>query len=220
MKKKYVLFDLDGTLTDSQDGILNAIEYALKHYGIAVEDRSTLRPFLGPPLTDSMREHFGFGTEQALEAVRIFREYYNTTGLFENRVYPGIEAMLGDLQANGYRLFVATSKPEQIARRILEHFGLDGYFDYIGGATPDDSRVKKGDVIGYVLKEAGIENPVEAVMVGDRMHDVLGAKQNGMETIGVLFGYGDREELTRAGAEYLAATADEIGKLLKTGTVV
>lgn len=220
MEKKYVLFDLDGTLTDSQDGILNAIEYALKHYGIAVEDRSTLRPFLGPPLTDSMREHFGFGTEQALEAVGIFREYYNTTGLFENRVYPGIEAMLRDLQANGYRLFVATSKPEQIARRILEHFGLDGYFDYIGGATPDDSRVKKGDVIGYVLKEAGIENPVEAVMVGDRMHDVLGAKQNGMETIGVLFGYGDQEELTGAGAEYLAETADEIGKLLKTGTVV
>lgn len=214
MKKKYVLFDLDGTLTDSQDGILSAIEYALKYYGMPVEDRSVLRPFLGPPLADSMQQYCGFGPEKAFEAVEKFREYYNVKGLFENRPYPGIEDMLKSLREKGHHLFVATSKPEETARRILEHFGLDGYFDYIGGATPDDSRVKKGDVVGYVLETAQIGNREEAVMVGDRKHDVMGAKENGLESIGVLYGYGDREELSQAGADHLAETVEDIAFFL------
>ena len=214
MKKKYILFDLDGTLTDSQEGILNSIEYALKHYGIVVEDRSALRPFLGPPLTDSMRQYCGFDGEKAFAAVEKFREYYNTKGLFENRVYAGVEDMLKSLKAKEHRLFVATSKPEETARRILEHFQLNHYFEYIGGATADDSRVKKADVVSYVLETARISDREAAVMVGDRRHDVMGAKQNGLQSVGVLYGYGDREELQTAGADYLAETPAEILRIL------
>ena len=214
MKKKYVLFDLDGTLTDSQDGILNAIEYALDYYGIEVKDRNTLRPFLGPPLADSMQKYCGLDPDKAFEAVVKFREYYNTKGLFENRLYPGIERLLQTLQEKGCRLFVATSKPEQTAQEILAHFKLDGYFDYIGGATPDESRVKKEDVVRYVLKTAGILDGREAVMVGDRKHDVIGARRNGLESVGVLYGYGDRQELMEAGADYLAETVEEVAYFL------
>lgn len=216
MEKKYVLFDLDGTLTDSQDGILNAIEYALAHYGITVADRSSLRPFLGPPLSDSMRRYYGFGEEQAVEAVEIFREYYNVKGMFENRVYPGVEDMLKALQARGCKLFVATSKPEQVARDILGHFGLAGYFLFIGGATPDDSRVKKGDVVRYVLENAGVADHSQAIMVGDREHDVLGAKENGLESIGALYGYGSREELLKAGVDYLADSTEALAALFRS----
>lgn len=214
MKKKYVLFDLDGTLTDSQDGIMNAIEYALESYGIRVKDRDSLRPFLGPPLSESMQKYCGFDSVKAVEAVEKFREHYNTKGKFENKVYPGVESMLKAVQGAGCRLYVATSKPEQVAREILEHFGLAGYFDYIGGATPDDSRVKKSDVVRYVMETAGISKPDEAVMVGDRKHDILGAKENGLEAVGVLYGYGDRQELEAAGADYLAEQAEEIIRFL------
>lgn len=214
MKKKYILFDLDGTLTDSQDGIMNAIEYSLKTYGITVQDRNSLRPFLGPPLSESMQKYYGFDRIKAVEAVERFREYYNTRGLFENRVYPGVETMLKTVRDAGCRLFVATSKPEQVAQEILEHFGLAEYFDYIGGATPDDSRVKKADVVRYVLDMAKIARPLEAVMVGDRKHDILGARQNGLESVGVLYGYGDRQELEEAGADYLAEQATDIAKFL------
>lgn len=214
MKKKYVLFDLDGTLTDSQDGIMNAIEYALEYYGIQVKKRDSLRPFLGPPLSESMQKYCGFDRVKAVEAVEKFREYYNTRGKFENKVYPGVESMLKAVQETGCRLYVATSKPEEIAREILEHFGLAGYFDYIGGATSDDSRVKKSDVVRYVMDEAGIDRPDEAVMVGDRKHDILGAKENSLEAVGVLYGYGDRQELEAAGADYLAEQAEEIIRFL------
>lgn len=214
MKKKYVLFDLDGTLTDSQDGIMNAIEYALEYYGIQVKERDSLRPFLGPPLSESMQKYCGFDRVKAVEAVEKFREYYNTRGKFENKVYPGVESMLKAVQETGCRLYVATSKPEEIAREILEHFGLAGYFDYIGGATSDDSRVKKSDVVRYVMDEAGIDRPDEAVMVGDRKHDIVGAKENGLEAVGVLYGYGDRQELEAAGADYLAEQAEEIIRFL------
>lgn len=214
MKKKYILFDLDGTLTDSQDGIMNAIEYSLKTYGITVQDRNSLRPFLGPPLSESMQKYYGFDRIKAVEAVERFREYYNTRGLFENRIYPGVETMLKTVRDAGCRLFVATSKPEQVAQEILEHFGLAEYFDYIGGATPDDSRVKKADVVRYVLDTAKIARPLEAVMVGDRKHDILGARQNGLESVGVLYGYGDRQELEEAGADYLAEQAADIAKFL------
>lgn len=214
MKKKYVLFDLDGTLTDSQDGIMNAIEYALEYYGIQVKERDSLRPFLGPPLSESMQKYCGFDRVKAVEAVEKFREYYNTRGKFENKVYPGVESMLKAVQETGCRLYVATSKPEEIAREILEHFGLAGYFDYIGGATSDDSRVKKSDVVRYVMDKAGIDRPDEAVMVGDRKHDILGAKENSLEAVGVLYGYGDRQELEAAGADYLAEQAEEIIRFL------
>lgn len=217
MKKKYVLFDLDGTLTDSQPGIINAILYALKAYGITVEDKDTLRPFLGPPLTDSFETYFGFDRRTALEAVEIFREYYNEKGKFENRVYPGVPGMLDKLREEGFCLFVATSKPETTAREILEHFDLASRFGFIGGATMSEDRVKKADVIRYVLEENAIRERSEVVMVGDRSHDVLGAKENGIACVGVLYGYGDRRELEDAGACCLAETAEDIVRIISPG---
>lgn len=208
--KKYVLFDLDGTLTDSRAGILNSIEYMLEYYGIHVEDRAQLQPWLGPPLKDSLMKYYGFSREKALEGVGKYREYFDRQGIFENRVYPGIEDMLRTLRDMGCRLLVATSKPEVAARRVLEHFRLDSYFTFIGGATLDDSRVSKGDVIRYVLDTADIRLPQEAVMAGDREYDVKGAKAHGLEVIGVLYGYGSREELGQAGADFLAETPGDI----------
>lgn len=215
MKKMYVLFDLDGTLTDSQEGIMNSILYMLDFYGIQVEDRARLRPWLGPPLKDSLMKYYDFPEEKALEGVVKYREYFDEKGIFENQVYPGIEKLLNELSTSGYRLCLATSKPELAARRIMEHFDLAKYFTFIGGASQDDSRVKKADVIRYVLDTCGITDMDRAVMVGDREHDVIGAKKNGLETIGVLFGYGSREELEKAGAEYIAETAEEIKKYLQ-----
>lgn len=213
MRKQYVLFDLDGTLTDSQDGILNSIEYALHHFGIVV-DRTALRPWLGPPLVDSLMKYHGFGREQALEGVKKFREYFDVKGIFENRVYDGIEALLARLQAEGYILMTATSKPEVAARRIADHFNLTRYFTFIGGASLDDSRVRKADVIRYVLETNQIDDLASVMMVGDRENDILGAKQNGLESIGVLYGYGDRDELEAAGADHIAETVEDIVRFL------
>lgn len=214
MRKKYVLFDLDGTLTDSQAGIMNSIEYALRYFDIRVEDRSALRPWLGPPLTDSLKKYHGFDREQALEGVKKYREYFDEKGIFENKVYPGIEALLEKLRDQGQILIMATSKPETAARRIADHFDLAKYFTFIGGATLDDSRVHKGDVIRYVLEANHIEDLSAAIMVGDRENDILGAKQNGLESIGVLYGYGSRNELAAAGADYIAETVEDIARLL------
>lgn len=213
--KKYILFDLDGTLTDSQDGIINSIEYMLEFYGIHVTDRESLRPWLGPPLKDSLMKYYGFTREKALEAVDRYREYFDRQGIFENRVYDGVEDLLKELKAKGCRLFVATSKPETAARRVLAHFRLDSWFTYIGGATLNDSRVAKGDVICYVLKTNGITDLDQVLMVGDREHDMIGAKQNGLAAAGVLYGYGSREELMDAGADYIAETPGEIADFLE-----
>ncbi len=215
MNIKYILFDLDGTLTDSREGIVNSIEYMLGAYGISVKDRESLRPWLGPPLKESLMKYCGFEEKTALEGVGKYREYFDRQGIFENRVYPGIEEMLRCLKERGYVLLVATSKPETAAVRVLEHFGLAGYFDYIGGATLDDSRVKKSDVIRYVLEACGVKDVRQAVMVGDREHDVFGAKENGLEAIGVLYGYGSREELAMAGAGYIAETPKKLVQFLQ-----
>lgn len=210
MDKKYVLFDLDGTLTDSQRGIKNAIKYSLASFGITVEHDDQLHPWLGPPLADSLMKYCNFDQGKAMEGTLKFREYYNRRGYLENRVYPGIEELLRTLKRQEYRLMTATSKPEEAARRILRHFGLDQYFAYIGGATLDESRVRKADVIRYVLETNHITRLSEVIMVGDREHDVFGAKEIGLEVIGVLYGYGDREELEQAGADYFVETAADI----------
>lgn len=214
MKKKYVLFDLDGTLTDSQEGIMNSIEYALDSFGIQVEDRAALRPWLGPPLVDSLMKYHGFDREQALKGVEKYREYFDVKGIFENRVYDGMEALLSGLQAEGYVLMTATSKPEVAAKRITDHFGLTKYFTFVGGASLDDSRVHKGDVIRYVLESNQIQDLSEVMMVGDRENDIMGAKQNGLESIGVLYGYGSRDELEAAGADHIAETVEDIARYL------
>lgn len=210
----YVLFDLDGTLTDPGLGITNSVAYALKRWNIEVADRTSLYKFIGPPLQDSFAKYYGFSPEDALRAVEVYREYFREKGLYENEVYPGVEAMLKTLRNQGKTLIVATSKPEAFAIKILKHFKLDGYFTVIAGATMDSSRSKKGDVIAYALKEAGVADKSRAVMVGDREHDIFGAQENGLDSIGVLFGYGDLEEMEKAGATYIAPAVEDILKYI------
>ena len=209
--KKYLLFDLDGTLTDSGEGIINSVIYALNSYGIHTEDRKSLESFIGPPLADSFMKYYGFDEFQAKEAVSRYREYFSVKGLFENRVYPGIPQMLQTLREKGFVLMVATSKPEEYTSRILEHFDLTKYFDFLGGATMDGTRAKKADVIRYVLETTGLINNLEQVtMIGDRRDDILGARANGIRSIGVLYGFGTREELETAGADKIAETVENI----------
>lgn len=213
--KKYILFDLDGTLTDSQEGIINSVAYALKQFDIEVDDRNSLIPFIGPPLADSFQRFYGFDRQKALKAVDEYRVFFSDRGIFENRVYDGVEPMLAALKAEGCRLMVATSKAEPYAERILAHFGLDKYFDHICGTAMNEKLKQKDEVIAYALETAGVTDKSDAVMVGDRLHDIEGAKANGLTSIGVLYGYGSKEELTKAGADALAATPEELLKILK-----
>lgn len=211
MQYPILLFDLDGTLTDPGVGITSAAQYALKAFGIDVADRSTLYPFIGPPLKDSFMDYFHLSSAEADIAIRHYRDYFARQGWHENEVYPDIENLLSSLQKAGNRLLVATSKPEIFARRILEHFRLARYFDFIGGSTLDGSRSSKSDVIRYVL-ENGFEG--RALMIGDRKFDIAGAQANGLDSVGVLYGYGSREELSEAGATFLAASVTELGGLI------
>lgn len=202
-KYQYFLFDLDGTLSDPGVGITNSVMYALKKYGIEVGDRSELYSFIGPPLKDSFMRFYGFSEEKALEAVRFYREYFHDRGIFENELYPETADCLKRLKAAGKTIIMATSKPEEFAVRILKHFDIFEYFDYACGATMDETRNKKDEVIAYALKQAKVTGLTQAVMVGDREHDILGAIKNGIDSIGVLCGYGSREELEKAGADYI-----------------
>lgn len=210
----YVLFDLDGTLTEPKEGITKAVAHALKYYGIIVEDLDSLCKFIGPPLFDSFKEYYGFSQEKAEEAVEKFREYFSVKGIFENKVYDNVEKMLETLRERGKTIILATSKPEEFAKRILDHFDLTKYFDYIAGATMDESRVKKADVIAYALELAGVDEIEAAIMVGDRKHDVLGAREEGLPCIGVLYGHGDLQEMKECGADYIAETVEDILKFL------
>ncbi len=216
MNKKYDIFffDLDGTITDSSFGITNSVMYALKKYGILENDRSKLYKFIGPPLDVSFRDYYGFSEEKAWEAVGYYREYYKDKGIFENRVYDGFEEMLVQLKAAGKRLIVATSKPEIFARRIIEYFKLDKYFDYVAGMELDGGRGTKAEVIRYALEMCGVEDKRKVLMVGDREHDVTGAKAEGIDCLGVLYGFGTREELEGAGADAIAETPEDILKYI------
>ena len=207
---QYILFDLDGTLTDPGEGITNSVAYALKKYNIIVEDRRELYKFIGPPLQESFRRFYGFSEEQSLEAVEFYREYFSVKGIFENEVYKGTEETLSALKEKGKHIILATSKPEKFARQILEHFELMKYFDFVAGATMDGARSKKDDVIRYAVSNYPVNDLSKAVMIGDREHDVLGANKVGMSSIGVLFGYGDNDELTEAGATYIVKEMKDI----------
>lgn len=214
MGYEYILFDLDGTLTDPAAGITNSVLYALKKFGIEVDDRSELHKFIGPPLWDSFEKYYGFSKDEAKTAVEYYREYFREKGMFENLVYDKIEYLLKLLKDKGMILIVATSKPEVFARQILEHFGLAEYFTYIAGSNLDGTRVKKGEVIKFALESCGIMDLSKAIMVGDREHDIIGAKEAGIKSIGVLFGYGDRNELENAGADFIAETVSDIEKAI------
>lgn len=213
MRYKNVFFDLDGTITEPAEGITNAIIYALDKYDIKVEDRASLYKFIGPPLRDSFKEFYGFSDEQAEEAVKFYREYYSDRGLIENEIMPGMKDALIKLKEAGCHLYVATSKPEIYAKKILENLDIDGYFDIIAGATFDKTRDKKELVIEYLLDISGIKalgKMSETVMVGDRYFDIQGAKAFGLDNIGVTFGYGTREEFIECGAMKIVDTAEEM----------
>ena len=213
MKPRYIFFDLDGTLTDSGPGIVHSVAYALRKLGVEPPEPEKLRPFIGPPLLWSFAHFYGFDEEKCREGVRLYREYFTAGGMFENSVYPGIPEALERLRAAGFRLAVATSKPELFSKQIISHFGLDGSFEAVCGAAMDETRTEKADVIRYALETLGV-TAGESLMVGDREHDVLGAKAVGLSCVGALWGYGSREELTNAGASALAETPQEMTELI------
>lgn len=209
-----ILFDLDGTLTDPGEGITNSVAYALEKFEIKNEDRSQLYKFIGPPLKDSFMEFYGFSEEDSLKAIAYYRERFREKGMFENKVYDGIVELLSKLQKAGKKLIIATSKPEEFTLTILKHFDLLQYFDFVAGATMDGSRSEKEEIIHYALEHCQIGNLDETVMVGDRKFDILGAKANGIDSIGVLFGYGSLEELEMAGVTYIADSPEMVEELV------
>ena len=211
---QYLFFDLDGTLTDPGEGITNSVAYALDKFGITVTDRASLYPFIGPPLVDSFMKFYGFSHEDAERAVVCYREYFRDRGIFENRLYEGITEVLKALKDAKKTLVIATSKPEPFAKRIVEHFGLSPYFTLVAGASFDETRSEKWDVIEYAMDSLKLTDRSEIVMIGDRKHDIIGAKKTGLDSVGVLWGYGDREELTAAGADVIF---DTVGQLTSLG---
>ncbi len=214
MKKEYIFFDLDGTLTDPAIGITNSLMYALEKFGIHIENREELYQFIGPPLVDMMMQEFGFSKEKAQQGLAFYREYFSVKGLFENEVFAGIPELLSDLQAKGYKLVLATSKPEKFAKQILEHFDIAKYFYFIGGSDMGETRSTKEAVIEYDLAALGNPDPQSCVMVGDRKYDVIGAREYGIDCVGVLFGYGSKEEFAEANAAYIAETVEQLRALL------
>ena len=210
--KKAILFDLDGTLTDSGEGIMNCAKLALEHYGLPIPSEAELRTFVGPPLHDSFIR-FGVPAEEADNAIKIYRSRYIPIGKFENHPYEGIQDTLEKLKALGNTLYVATSKPETMSVEILEHFDMAKYFDIIAGASFDRSRSSKEDVIAYLLDQCGDYD--EKIMVGDTAFDVIGAKAHGIPTVGVAWGYGKVEDMKNAGAVSIAYTMDELFDALK-----
>lgn len=211
--KSTVFFDLDGTLTDPKAGILGGIRHALTSMGIPIHEE-TLLAFIGPPLRATFMKLYGMDARQAEHAVEKYREYYSTGGLYECELFPGIEDMLRQLRESGRRLAVATSKPTVYAVPILEHYGISHYFDCISGCELDGTNDTKSEVIAVVLEKTGAA-PEAVMMVGDREYDVLGAREHGIDCVGVTFGYGGRDELARAGAAYIVDTVTELtGRLL------
>lgn len=212
---QYILFDLDGTLTDPGIGITNSVMYALEKFNIKVSDRVELYPFIGPPLLDSFEKYYGFTPDESKQALLYYREYFVEKGMFENTVYDGVEDMLSCLLKRGKKLYVATSKPEVYSKKILDHFGLSKYFEFIGGSTLDEKgRIHKSDVIKYVLENARITDTSSAVMIGDRHFDIDGAKICNLDSVGVLYGYGDETELKDAGATYIAEKVGDIERII------
>ena len=208
---KSIFFDLDGTLTDSGEGIINCAAVTLEHFGIPVPSREKIRVIVGPPLRESFLK-FGVSADQLPEAISVYRSRYNTIGKFENFPYPGIPELLAKLKAQGCKRYVATSKPETTSVEILEHFGLASFFEIIAGAAADGLRDTKSQVIAYLLEQAGDLD--EIIMVGDTVFDVIGAAAHNIPTIGVSWGYGEAEDLRSAGAAAIAHSTDELFTLL------
>lgn len=211
---KYLLLDLDGTITDSETGITRCVEYALNHFGIQVDDLRELSPFIGPPLLDSFKDFYNFTDEQAAIAVEKYRERYEKKGILENKLYPGIGEFLAEARLKDKIVILATSKPEIFAKRILDYFELSNYFSFVAGSGLDGSLHTKTDVIDYILQSNKITDLSSVVMIGDRKHDIIGAKNVGIDSVGVLYGFGDYKELSEAGADYIVEDIPALRKLL------
>ena len=209
-----ILFDLDGTIINSEEGIVNSAMYSLKKFGITNENATSLRRFIGPPLHKSFQMFWGFSEEKAALAVDIYREYYASKGIFECYVYDGMEELFEKLKKCGKTLIVATSKYELFAKKIIDRLGFSRYFDLVIGSNKDGSRSEKSEIISDALAMANINDPRKAVMVGDRMHDMIGASKVGISSIGVLYGFGNAEELITHGATHIAKNAEEIYRII------
>lgn len=209
-----ILFDLDGTLTEPKQGITRSFQYALKKFGINENNMEVLVSFIGPPLKSTFREYYGFDENKAWEAVTYYREYFAEKGIFENEVYPGVAEMLKQLKGQKKKIVLATSKATIFSEQILEHFKLSPYFDHIVGSNYDGTRADKAEVIKHAMTLLGGNFSGRTVMVGDRKHDILGAKLNGIDSIGVTYGYGAAEELEQAGAGFIFASVSELTEFL------
>lgn len=213
MRYKYVLFDLDGTLTDPKEGITKSFQYALQFFDIQ-EELLNLLKVIGPPLLDSFMDFYGFTREKAEAAVEKYRERFREKGIYENALYPGVQEMLLDLKSHGAKIALATSKPQLFALQILEHFAIEKYFDVKVGSELDGTRNYKDEVIEEVLCQFGFPNRREVLMVGDRKHDILGAKKCGIDSAGVSFGYAEPGELEAAGADYILHSVKDLQMFL------
>lgn len=207
------LFDLDGTLTNPFLGITNSVIYALEKMGINPPPRSALRKFIGPPLISSFKKYYAMNESDAETAVKYYREYFSDKGLFENELFSGISALLSDLKKNGKKIYLATSKPEEFAVKILEHFDILKYFDFIAGNTLSEARQTKEEVISYLL-DSQLLLRSESVMIGDRKFDILAGKEYSLKTVGVSFGFAEENELKNAGADYIADSVADLRKIL------
>ena len=208
-----VLFDLDETLTDSKIGITKSVQYALSKFNIREDNLDNLESFIGPPLSESFQKNYGFEPSQAQDAVDFYREYFSTSGIYENVVYPGIPALLADLKSKRKELVVATSKPTVFANQILNSFNLYQYFTTVVGSHLDGTRTSKTEIIAHALSTLGKPKENSTVMVGDREHDIIGAQGNAIDSIAVTYGYGSLLELQRANPTYLAHAVEDIGTL-------
>ena len=215
--KDIILLDLDGTLTDPKVGITKSVHYALRHFQIEVENLDELCKFIGPPLRHSFKNFYGFDDAGANAAVDKYREYYEAEGIHENVLYDGVDAMLQNLKALDKTLMLATSKPLVQAKRVLSFFGLTEFFSFVSGAELNGDRSEKREVISYALEQSGTRDVSRCLMVGDRKHDVIGAKAAGMDSVGVLYGYGDRAELAEAGATHIVQSVAELSEFLCNG---
>lgn len=229
---QYILFDLDGTLTDPKIGITTCVQYALHKLGIEEPDLDKLEPFIGPPLRDSFRDFYDMDEEKAGQAATYYRERFSTVGLFENEVYPKIHQMLNELKRKGKKLAIASSKPTVFVKQILEHFEISQYFDVIVGSEMDGTRSRKEEVVGEALKQLLPEKrydrllkgaialtkdeqaDCEVAMVGDRKFDIEGAREYGIVSIGVAYGYAEEGELAEAGADIIVGTVEDLKKVL------
>lgn len=212
-EKAFLLFDLDGTLTNPKTGITKSVQYALRSFGVAVDNLDDLTGFIGPPLRDSFQKYFSFSKADAETAVQKYREYFAEQGIYENVMYDGVPAMLETERAAGKKLIIATSKATVFAERILAHFAIDGYFSLVAGSEWDGRRARKAEVIRYALETSGVSDLHKAVMIGDTPYDIAGAKEVGIESVGVLYGFGSLAALTAAGADCVVESVDELARL-------